>query len=880
MNIKSNTILKYWNKSLEIINKFDLQLNSEIVSKKVFKFDFKKFKFTRNQKSFVFLKGIEKINIKNRNKIKEINEEMSNLNIGTEENTIIFKKFKRKYIRNDKIFEIIDLINLKTNEKENLSFNLYHKPTILTFSSHRNSNSDFIFISKQINVQEHYNLYYIFAGTQKSIEIYKKFLLENNLLNQKEITYLFLENYENELELFDLTEIFSWTNLVSYIFDSEGLFIRKIEENENLNEALDSISKKIVELNEIEEKSVIIDKYCQDDISKLNKLLMIYCKDTDIKLRDSNCKLEFIIDKKYSCDIKGNVKVHYNTVHLLCIIPKKYIFIYEEIEDLLIKNNLKNKIKIEISIFSYKSDLDEYVKKIINFSDQNGGSITLDDLQFEELIYVRNGVNKKLYDIRNLGKIDFCIPNIEGFCRIMEYIELTKKNLKKNSIFRDIQFTPKLSLGDYFVPINKLKKINNLLDSSVLLHNQGEILLVYFWTLENKISQGSILAINQILSKNTSWIQKIRISCISIDEYCAVSNFLIKENLSSSIENYIQDIKNEKEGIFYNSIYGIYGYPTLILINKNGTINYIGSPFSLDLESEVNTLLNEEENKLSASNTMLKNIQYFDPLIIKNIKNIMTELTNELNQKINYNYKFNFSCSNNFKLNKNFKKEEISLNFLKLDISLRKSDYDDAFDFLNNEIFSKIPKEKFDITSESLDVINIIPGSLCEKCKRNISSDEGEYFCYFCNIYFCVNCSETLDNNKKGIRKLNHDHNLIFLVSKINKNSVIDLYKLGKKISLDENYSEIESQNHQAACNCCEKTISNTCRYICLTCNPGCIVAGGFNDYCMNCFKILTDKSHKDNIILRDKALKNDNHDSDTHIYLRLYYSYGDYFNY
>ena len=82
MNIKSNTILKYWNKSLEIINKFDLQLNSEIVSKKVFKFDFKKFKFTRNQKSFVFLKGIEKINIKNRNKIKEINEEMSNLNIG------------------------------------------------------------------------------------------------------------------------------------------------------------------------------------------------------------------------------------------------------------------------------------------------------------------------------------------------------------------------------------------------------------------------------------------------------------------------------------------------------------------------------------------------------------------------------------------------------------------------------------------------------------------------------------------------------------------------------------------------------------------------------------------------------------------------------
>ena len=152
MNIKSNTILKYWNKSLDIINKFDLQLNSEIVSKKVFKFDFKKFKFTRNQKSFVFLKGIEKINIKNRNKIKEINEEMSNLNIGTEENTIIFKKFKRKYIRNDKIFEIIDLINLKTNEKENLSFNLYHKPTILTFSSHRNSNSDFIFISKQINV--------------------------------------------------------------------------------------------------------------------------------------------------------------------------------------------------------------------------------------------------------------------------------------------------------------------------------------------------------------------------------------------------------------------------------------------------------------------------------------------------------------------------------------------------------------------------------------------------------------------------------------------------------------------------------------------------------------------------------------------------------
>ena len=329
-----------------------------------------------------------------------------------------------------------------------------------------------------------------------------------------------------------------------------------------------------------------------------------------------------------------------------------------------------------------------------------------------------------------------------------------------------------------------------------------------------------------------------------------------------------------------NSIYGIYGYPTLIMVNKTGNIVYIGSPFSLDIETEVNSLLKEDEKKSNQLDKFLKNTENVETNIIKQVKNIMTEFSNDLFQTIKYNFKFNFCFSNNFKWDKNMKKTEISLNFLKLEINLRKNDYIKTFNFLEKEIFSKIPKEKFEISSESLDLVNISPGADCVKCHKAIAEEEGEYFCHICNIYFCVNCTETLDTNKVGIRRLNHEHNLIFLFNKIYTDLEIDIYKLGKNISTTENNSDIENQNHQAACNCCEKTITNTARYICLTCNPGCVIAGGFNDFCMKCFKILTDKSHKDYIILREKSLKNDNHDSENHIYLRLYYSYGDYFNY
>jgi hypothetical protein len=220
------------------------------------------------------------------------------------------------------------------------------------------------------------------------------------------------------------------------------------------------------------------------------------------------------------------------------------------------------------------------------------------------------------------------------------------------------------------------------------------------------------------------------------------------------------------------------------------------------------------------------------------------------------------------------------LNYINLDIILRKDEYQETSNFLDREIFPNISKEKFNITSECIDLVKIFPSSLCDICKKEIEENQPEYHCYFCNMYFCVDCGEAIDSEKKGVSKLSHKHNLIYLLNSNKIDNEIDLYKLGKKVCLNEDKAELEKQDHQAACNNCDKMITNKARFICLSCKPGCVIAGGFNDYCSDCIKKISDKNDKDYDQLRMRLKRSDDHDTVTHIYLRLYYSYGGYFEY
>jgi hypothetical protein len=153
---------------------------------------------------------------------------------------------------------------------------------------------------------------------------------------------------------------------------------------------------------------------------------------------------------------------------------------------------------------------------------------------------------------------------------------------------------------------------------------------------------------------------------------------------------------------------------------------------------------------------------------------------------------------------------------------------------------------------------------------------EKQYYCYWCKIHFCEKCG-SFDENKIGLEKYPHYHNLIYIDVKSNNGmNNIDVIKLGEnKIFSSIEEKEDLSNNHQSICNSCGKSIENI-RYICLNCKPGEPILNGYYDICNTCIhEILYNPNTKKTTII--KKVEKEGHDLISHIYLVLYYSTGYY---
>ena len=169
------------------------------------------------------------------------------------------------------------------------------------------------------------------------------------------------------------------------------------------------------------------------------------------------------------------------------------------------------------------------------------------------------------------------------------------------------------------------------------------------------------------------------------------------------------------------------------------------------------------------------------------------------------------------------------------------------------------------------DKVDVKFGSICTGCHKTLEPRCPQFYCYFCNIYYCADCGNKIDTSKSGSFSLIHPHNMIWIdVKNIKGMKQIDKYKMGRIKIFKENV-----QNHKnAGCNGCQKDLLNNCRWVCLSCKPGKYRPDGYVDFCNKCMNIIKSKvSEGPEYDEMQKNLLTEEHENDSHIYLRIMFN-------
>ena len=99
----------------------------------------------------------------------------------------------------------------------------------------------------------------------------------------------------------------------------------------------------------------------------------------------------------------------------------------------------------------------------------------------------------------------------------------------------------------------------------------------------------------------------------------------------------------------------------------------------------------------------------------------------------------------------------------------------------------------------------------------------------------------------------------------------IDEYKMGRIKIFTENV-----QNHRFTCNGCgiDSDDQKICRWVCLSCRPGKYRPDGYVDFCNKCMELIKSKvSEGSEYEEMQKNLLTEEHENDSHIYLRIMFN-------
>ena len=224
-------------------------------------------------------------------------------------------------------------------------------------------------------------------------------------------------------------------------------------------------------------------------------------------------------------------------------------------------------------------------------------------------------------------------------------------------------------------------------------------------------------------------------------------------------------------------------------------------------------------------------------------------------QQLPYLFNFSFSYTLLMKISNDLSTLiPVKVNSLEIEGDLKIKEYQEVHSIIeplkSGKIVSKVKLiEEFEIDLNQFQIIK------CSnpQCNKEINNNEGVYYCYWCNIFYCEKCVENkfLTSSPRKMDKLIHkDHNLLYFVTREEKDlSHLDKVRLGNNLFSVANDEDLRCSNDAATCHGCQEEIDFVPRYICISCKPGIVRDKEFNDYCYKCIEHLRKNDEKGKLI-------------------------------
>jgi len=147
----------------------------------------------------------------------------------------------------------------------------------------------------------------------------------------------------------------------------------------------------------------------------------------------------------------------------------------------------------------------------------------------------------------------------------------------------------KLAAGSAYIDIDGVNEVFTKKITDIK-HKQGQVLLVDFWATWCPPCQAPMAHNQEMLEHNgDKWGDKVRIVGVSIDQTSDAVVTHVNSKGWKKVEHFHRGASSA------TSDYGVSGVPKVVLIDKSGTIVFIGHPAERKLENDINTLLADKK---------------------------------------------------------------------------------------------------------------------------------------------------------------------------------------------------------------------------------------------------------------------------------------------
>ncbi|CAD8123735.1 unnamed protein product [Paramecium sonneborni] len=450
----------------------------------------------------------------------------------------------------------------------------------------------------------------------------------------------------------------------------------------------------------------------------------------------------------------------------------------------------------------------------------------------------------------------------QGINELEKYLEQISQDVDAKKIADKIQDELKsaviLGPGKKFAPL-KFYKMFGSNENKSIDHKLGQVLVIFYWLCEEECVKMIDDLIEFQVTNVNKWGQNVRIVACNIAAP-EDSKQLMEDNpeFSKNIEIYFK----KKSSLTDTSLYGVSEVPYFVIVDKFGYIRKLKEVENF--EEYINKLLKEDKKQEIKKQHKSEKADLISKLM----------QTEEISKLI-----LNIDPQNVISLKISFDVVKVANDQLIQQSSLKwyvRDSQVEEFNKLLKQVFEIIPENDWVIDCQIQKTLSLkYPGLICALCKKDISKENQQYYCYFKDEHVCVDCAEFDDKNEKGMKRYKYQHTLIFINGPLTNLSVlhnIDSHKIGKNLQLAQGYEG--NQRHEMDCDGC-RISSKGPRYILINSKPGQYDKRGYHDLCEFCFQKIKNKGSQEAIqIMQKLGLEKLNEDT---LFTRVLFNYGNY---